>query len=109
MNDDINKEVGERIRRYRERLNYTREQLSEKTDLSVQFIADIERGRKGFTIATLQKLCGGLSVSADYIVMGREKLSDVQQIAAMLEMLDEKYIPLAVEHLKTFTKTVSLK
>lgn len=36
--------VGERIRCKRQRLNYTQENMAERLELSVKFIADIERG-----------------------------------------------------------------
>ncbi|WP_294480818.1 helix-turn-helix transcriptional regulator [uncultured Ruminococcus sp.] len=52
---------------------FTREQLAEKADISVQFLADIEKGRKNMAVTTLRKLSTALMVSADYIVNGTEK------------------------------------
>ena len=52
-NTDLNKEVGGRIRTIREYSNLTREVLAEKADISVQFLADIENGRKSMTVKTL--------------------------------------------------------
>lgn len=46
---DFNKEIGMRIRRHREFLDFTREELAEKADISTQFLADIETGRKSMT------------------------------------------------------------
>ena len=42
-------EMGERIRKYREMLNLTREQLAEQVDVSCKFIGDIECGAKGMS------------------------------------------------------------
>jgi len=41
--------------------------------------------------------------------MGKEKPSDVSEIAATLAMLDEKYVPFAEELLKTYVKAISMK
>jgi len=64
---------------------------------------------KGVSAGTLYKLCEGLGISADYILMGKKSASDVSMISSTLATLDEKYIPLAEDLLKTFFKTVSLK
>jgi len=50
-----------------------------------------------------------MGVSADYVLMGKSSISDVSMISRTLSTLDEKYIPLAEDMLKTFFKTVSLK
>ena len=70
---DQNKEVGKRITELRLERGYTREKLSELADVSVQFLADIEKGRKSMTVATLRKISAALLVSTDYIVSGTEK------------------------------------
>ena len=45
--------VGRRIRRQREYLGYTREQLAELLDITPKFCSDIELGCKGMSIPTL--------------------------------------------------------
>ena len=42
----------------REYSNLTREVLAVKADISVQFLADIENGRKSMTVKTLKKIVG---------------------------------------------------
>ncbi|MDY2510316.1 MAG: helix-turn-helix transcriptional regulator [Ruminococcus callidus] len=64
------KKMGIRIRKQRELLGYTREQLSEKLDVSTKFCSDIELGVKGVSIQTLAKLSELLCLSADYILFG---------------------------------------
>lgn len=109
LNSGFYSDVGKRIRTQRELLNLTREKLSEQTGISIQFIADIERGRKGFTVETMKKLSDALFISADKIISDKDIPNDVQQITQLFETIDEKYIPLAVEHLKIFLKTISIK
>jgi len=77
--------------------------------ISPQFLSEIERGVKGASAETLYKLCDGLKISADAVLMGKEKPADISEIAATLAPMDEKYIPLAEDMLKTFVKTVALK
>jgi transcriptional regulator with XRE-family HTH domain len=109
MNNEFNERIGARIRAQRELLGITRESLCNYVSISPQFLSEIERGRKGASAETLQKLCEGLKISADYVLMGREKPSDISDIAATLSMIDEKYLPFAEDLLKTFVKTVALK
>lgn len=63
-------EMGNRIRKQRELLGYSREQLAEKLDVSTKFCSDIELGVKGVSIQTLAKLTNLLNLSADYILFG---------------------------------------
>jgi transcriptional regulator with XRE-family HTH domain len=109
MKNDFNKRVGARIRAQRELLGFTRENLCNYVSISPQFLSEIERGVKGASAETLCKLCEGLGLSADAVLLGREKPADVSGIVATLSALDEKYLPLAEELIKTFIKTVALK
>lgn len=66
----VNREIGLRLRSLREEKSLTRERLAEYADISVQFLADIETGRKGMTVQTLRKLATSLHCSTDAIVFG---------------------------------------
>jgi len=109
MNREFNLKIGARIRAQREFLGISRENLCNFVNISPQFLSEIERGVKGASAETLFKLCEGLNISADTVLMGKEKLSDVSEITATLAMLDEKYLPFAEDLLKTFVKTIALK
>ena len=52
----VNSAIGRRLRCRREELALTREKPAECAEISVQFLADIETGRKGMTVQTLRKL-----------------------------------------------------
>src|SRR5699024_8761183 len=60
----VNREIGLRLRGMREQRALTRERLAEYSDISVQFLADIETGRKGMTVQTLRKLALALHCTA---------------------------------------------
>ena len=82
-----------RIRTAREAMGYTREQFAEKLDVSVSYLAELERGRTGFSVKTLVKACGILGLSADYVLFGEERDGD----AALLDKIrriDSRYLPL---------------
>ena len=83
------KNMGLRIRRAREQKHWTREQLAEKLELSVNAVADLERGKSGTRLETLVKLCALLGLSADYILYG-EPSPSAQAIAGLLTGRDER-------------------
>lgn len=82
-------EMGSRIRRQRELLGYTREQLAEKLDVSTKFCSDIELGVKGISIQTLAKLTDLLNLSADFILFGEYTQGDSME-SEMLSLFAQK-------------------
>ena len=70
MVEKLNTEMGQRIKALRNEKRLTRERLAEKSEISTQFLADIEAGNKGMSAVTLYKLCKALCVSADYLLFG---------------------------------------
>lgn len=70
----ISKEIGNRIRKQRELLGYTREELAEKLNVSSKFCSDIEIGAKGMSIDTLCKLSKELLLTTDYILFGKNSI-----------------------------------
>ena len=73
-------ETGNRILSLRKAQRLTRERLAEAADISVQFLADIEKGKKNMTVTTLRKIAAALSVTTDYIVNGTEITSPDEEI-----------------------------
>ncbi len=87
--DDENTVIGKRIRGMREFQKLSRERLAESANISTQFLADIETGKKGMTVATLKKICTALHTSADSIIFGSENDSNFN-IEAMLRAVPER-------------------
>ncbi len=87
----FDKSVGKRIRDLREYQHLTREVLAEYADTSVQFLADIECGRKGMTTYTLYKLSNALHISTDYILKGEISEKDNSRISMMLSTIPENH------------------
>ena len=82
-----------RIRKAREDQGYTREKFAEKLDVSVSYMAELERGRTGISVKMLIKVCNLLGLSADYILFGEERSEDAKRLDA-IHRIDGKYLPL---------------
>lgn len=82
-----------RIRKAREEMGYTREKFAEKLDVSVSYLAELERGRTGISVKMLIKVCNVLGLSADYVLFGNERTEDELRLDA-IRRIDEKYLPL---------------
>lgn len=107
MKKDLDMQIGSRIRTKREELKLSREKLAECIDVSPQFLAQIELGRRGMSSVTLYKVCNALSASADYIVLGKKEENDLPVFYEMLSNLNPKYLPYAEDLLKTFILAVN--
>lgn len=82
-----------RVRKAREDMGYTRERFAEALDVSVSYLAELERGRTGMSVKMLVKICGVLGLSADYILFGDSREDDALRLDK-IRRVDKKYIPL---------------
>ena len=53
---EINKKVGQNIRKYREDKDWTQEELAFEADLHRAYIGQIERGEKNIGLKNLEKI-----------------------------------------------------
>lgn len=107
MKKDINVEIGARIKEKRKSLKYTRETLAELVDISPQFLANIECGKKGMSFITLKKLSQCLGVSCDYIILGKTPDKSHDRIYELLSNVDRKYLPLIENVLEDTLRLIS--
>lgn len=101
-------QVGKRLRRIRAEMEMTREQFAEQVNISPQFLAEIENGRKGMSAETLFKICNRFDLSADYMLFGKTSsahLSDPVQTA--LNRFSEPYIELTEEIIRAIEKVAT--
>lgn len=101
-------ETGKRIMDTRLKLGLTRERLAEMSDISVQFLADIEKGKKSMTVSTLRNIAAALLVTTDFIVNGREcpdgdTEAELTEIFRVIPKEKQRY---AIEILKEFAKAL---
>jgi transcriptional regulator with XRE-family HTH domain len=94
MEDILNKyEVGQRIRQLRLQNDYTQAEFAEAVDISINFLSEIENGKKGLSQERLARICHQLHTSCDYILFG-ENAKQLNLIEAANSM--------SLEELKTF-------
>lgn len=74
-------------------MGYTREKFAERLDVSVSYLAELERGRTGISVKLLTKVCGVLGLSADYILFGAPRDEDALR-ADRLRHIEPRYLPL---------------
>ena len=87
MGDDkILKAMGSRIASCRHERGLTQEALSEKMDVSIQMVSNLEQGKKAIRPENLIKLCLALQVSADYILLGNTQHQS-SELAQKIESL----------------------
>ena len=106
MTEKLCVQIGKRVRSRREALGLTREQLAEQSQLSVNFLADIETGKKNMTTNSLYKVAQALNLSTDYILFGEEGEANKTQLENMLASLSKKDRDLAESILESFVKAV---
>lgn len=82
-----------RIRKVREDAGYTRETFAELLDVSVSYMAEVERGRTGISVKMLIKICKVLGLSADYVLFGETRTDDELRVDR-IRRIDERYLPL---------------
>ena len=87
------KAMGMRLRKQRELLGYTRDELAEKLDVSSKFCSDIELGIKGMSLNTLSKISEILCLSTDYILFGESNLSsaEIKAIESLVNQCPKQY------------------
>lgn len=104
MVKELNETIGARVKDTRYRRSLSREKLAEKAEISTQFLADIESGKKGMSAATLCKLCVALNVSADYLIFGSKSQNSL--IPDMIKNLDETQLENAEKLLEVFLDAI---
>ena len=83
-------DIGERLRGVRENMHMTREEFSEKIDITDSFLGQIERGERSLSVKTLKKVVRYTGVSADYLLFGQDTNNEtIQKINNILTINSE--------------------
>jgi len=83
-------DIGERLRGTRESMHMTREEFSEKIDITDSFLGQIERGERALSAKTLKKVVRYTGVSADYLLFGKDANNEtIQKINNILTINSE--------------------
>lgn len=61
------------VKFYRKQLDISQEKLAELSDLSTNYIGDIERSNRKVTIDTIEKVAKGLNIDPSLLLVNRKK------------------------------------
>ena len=98
---------GQRVKRSRENLNLSRKDFAEIIDISEYFLVQVELGKRGVSNVILCKMSEALCTSTDYLLTGKEGLSDISSITSLLEKVDEPFLIGAEMLLKGYINSIS--
>lgn len=85
--DDLLNQIGQRIRKHRERSRLSQEQLAERADVSSQTISTAETGKKRLRVENIIKICEVLEISPDYLLLGEISPQDLIILSEKLSQL----------------------
>ena len=85
--DDLLNQIGQRIRKHRERSRLSQEQLAERADVSSQTISTAETGKKRLRVENIIKICEALEISPDYLLLGKISPQDLTILSDKLSQL----------------------
>ena len=79
------RDMGERIYMRRKNSNMTQNALAEKLGVSPQMISNLELGKKAIRPENLLRLCEVLDLSADYVLTGKGENDSVERLTKRLK------------------------
>lgn len=77
---ELNIQIGDRVKRAREKSGMTQEQFAVFINKTPQFISDLERGVSGISIETLRTISEKLCISSDSILFADRHENDVSEL-----------------------------
>ncbi len=106
---ELKSTIGKRVRDFRLQNKYTQAQFAEIIDISINFLSEIENGKKGMSQDTICKLCQRFQISADYILFGITPDSDdspetSETFLELANKLDEKDLDVVIQYLIALKK-----
>jgi transcriptional regulator with XRE-family HTH domain len=108
---DTRTEIGQRIKQFRTEKGLGQAELARDMEISVNFLSEIENGKKGFSAETLHKLCSIYGLSADYILFG-EKVETAAKADELIEIsnrLDDDSLSTVIEYLQSLQNMRNIK
>ncbi len=101
-------EIGQRVRECRLDAGYTQAQCAEIMDISINFLSEIENGKKGMSQETLYKFCQGLQISADYILFGSQNKKLPYTMIQMVNDLSPEGLSVLFDYITALQKVRTL-
>ena len=98
-------EIGERMRNARKRAGLTQAEVAEKMDLSINYVSDLENGKKNMSLITIASLCQCYQLSADYFLFGIEKSENELTLEEILTYISTLSTPM-LHHLNSYVSSL---
>jgi len=92
----VNAAIGQRIRVLRKQMLLTQEELAERAEMSHQYLAQVERGQRNASVASIQQIAAALGVSLEDIFRfpHNRPLAEIdEQLVSSLTLLLAKASP----------------
>ncbi|MCL1823957.1 MAG: helix-turn-helix domain-containing protein [Oscillospiraceae bacterium] len=99
--------IGMRVRKQRELLGMSKDDIACFLDVSAKFVYNIEIGARGMSLNTLAKLSQVLHISTDYILFGEKEKTDINPLLASFASCPAEKAEYAEELLKLFIKAIT--
>ena len=97
--------TGRRIQARRMALKLTQEQLAERMDCSLRFVADVERGAVGMSIDSLVNVCAALKTSPNALLRdAKEPAGEDAWLLAALDNLPARRRETALDILRAYLR-----
>lgn len=106
-NSNLRLTIGKRVHDFRILNEYTQAQFAEYMDISINFLSEIENGKKGMSQETLYRLCSHFNISADYILFGTASDSSAagkDRLVDIAGTLSAEEIDAVIDYLKALKK-----
>lgn len=101
-------EIGQRIKSTRIHHKLTQAQLAEALNISVNFLSEVENGKKGLSQETICKICNYFDITADYILFGKEERLTGQNVIEIADSLSNEELETITEYLSALLKIRSI-
>jgi len=72
-------DIGRKIKKLRLDREMTLKDVAEKTDLSIGFLSQVERGKSSITLQSISKISDALEVSRSYFFNVKDESSEIRQ------------------------------
>lgn len=92
-------DIGQRIRTIRLQKHMTQAYFAESLDISINFLSELENGKKGLSEETIYKICQFCNISADYLLYGKNGTLSSQDIIKLSESLDKEELDVIINYL----------
>jgi transcriptional regulator with XRE-family HTH domain len=99
--------LGEKIKVRREELKLSQETVAEKSDLSIGFYGNIERGYKKPSVDSLIQIANALDLNLHYLFLDLLPKEDNNNLQAQFEDIFSGKTPAQTDYLINFLKLIS--